>query len=184
MKPFLRRLLKKSRSFRKKMDEYQESITFAEADEPAHDGTATEAEQPEEQPGRLLVIGNGNTFSQRVIDYALEMAQRMSYDILALNVAPLPGEAVKLFAPSRNKIEEFEEKSRENAQAFEAAARKMGIAFSHTVKFGDTDSVIQEVGKEYGPVEFIISEPSEEQEAERPENENRAEKQLYVYSMV
>ncbi|MBS3757834.1 MAG: universal stress protein [Desulfobacterales bacterium] len=184
MKPFLKRLLNKSRSFRKKMDEYHESITFAEAGEPAHGGSAAEAEQPEEQPGLLLVIGNGNTFSQRVIDYALEMAQRMSYDILALNVAPIPQEAVKMFAPSRNKIEEFEEKSRENAQAFKAAAEEKGIALTHTVKFGDTDSVVQEVGKEYGPVEFVISEPSEEQAVERPENENRPEKQLYVYSMV
>ncbi len=184
MKPFLKRLFNKTRSFRKKMDEYQESITFAEAGEPMQSDTAAETEQPEEQPGLLLVIGNGNTFSQRVIDYALEMAQRMSYNILALNVAPLAQEAVRLFAPSKNKIEEFEEKSRENARSFEEAAQKMGIGFTHTVKFGDTDSVVQEVGKEYGPVEFVISEPSEDQAAERPENENRPEKQLYVYSMV
>ncbi|MFP4225420.1 MAG: hypothetical protein ACLFRF_01715, partial [Desulfobacterales bacterium] len=99
MKPFFKRLITKTRSFRNKMDEYQESITFAEAGE-SGPAAASETEQPEETPGLLLVIGNGNTFSRRIIDYALEMAQRMSYEILALNVAPLPEEAARLFAPS------------------------------------------------------------------------------------
>lgn len=183
MKPFFKRLLSKTQSFRKKMDAYQESITFAEAGESGL-GSIDETEQPAERPGLLLVIGNGNTFSQRMIDYALEMAQRMTYEILALNVAPLPEEAVKLFAPSSNKIQEFEEKSRENARAFETAAQEMGISITHAVKFGDTDSVIQQVSKEYGPIEFVVSEPSEDRAANRAENENRPEKQVYVYSMV
>lgn len=183
MKAFLKRLFNKSRAFSEKMDVYQESITFAEAGETGPDADAR-PETETEQPGLLLVIGNGDTFSRRMIDYALEMARRMSYPILALNIAPLHEEAVRMFAPPRSKIQEFEEKARENVRPFEAAARELGIEFSHTVKFGDTDSVIQEVGAEYGPIEFVISEPAEEQTAERPENENRPEKQLYVYSMV
>ncbi|MFP4532466.1 MAG: universal stress protein [Desulfobacterales bacterium] len=183
MKPFFKRLITKTRSFRNKMDEYQESITFAEAGE-SGPAAASETEQPEETPGLLLVIGNGNTFSRRIIDYALEMAQRMSYEILALNVAPLPEEAARLFAPSTSKIQEFEEKSRENVKSFETAAREMGIPLTHAVKFGETDAVIQEVDKEYGPVEFVVSEPAAEQSVERPENENRPQKQVYVYSMA
>jgi len=183
MKPFLKRLLGKSRSIRNKMDKYQESITFAEAGEPLH-SAAPPVEQKEAKPGLLLVIGNGNRFSQRMIDYALEMAQRMSYPILALNVAPLPRETAKLFSPSQSKIQEFEEIAKKNAHAFQEIAEQSGISFSHAVKFGETDSVIQEVSREYGPVEFVVSEPAEEQAAERPENENRPDKQIYVYSMV
>ena len=183
MKPFLKRLIAKTRSFRNKVDEYQESITFAEAGE-AGPAAASETEQPEEKPGLLLVVGNGSTFSRRMIDYALEMAQRMAYEILALNVAPLPEEAARFFAPPSSKIQEFEEKSRENVKSFETAAREMGIPLTHAVRFGDTDAVIKEVDKEYGPIEFVVSEPAAEQSADRPENENRPEKQVYVYSMV
>ncbi len=183
MKPFLKRLLTKSRSIGNKMDKYQESLTFAEAGEPLQPA-ALPVEQKEAKPGLLLVIGNGNSFSQRMIDYALEMAQRMAYEILALNVAPLPRETARLFAPSQNKIQEFEEGAKRNVRAFQEAAEQSGISFSHEVKFGETDSVIQEVDREYGPVEFVVSEPAEEQVAERPENENRPDKQIYVYSMV
>jgi hypothetical protein len=183
MRALFKRLADKSRAFQKNMDQYQEAITFAEAGE-LKPNASSEAEAPAEQPGLLLVIGNGETFSRRMIDYALDMAQRMSYSILALNVAPLAEEAVRRFAPSSSKIQEFEEKSRDNAKAFEAAAREAGILFTHAVKFGETDAVIQAVEKEYGPVEFVVSEPAEERAEERPENENRPEKQLYVYSMV
>ncbi len=183
MKTFLKKLLGKGRSFSRRMDEYQESITFAEAGESAP-GPSETPEPAEEKPGVLLVIGNGSRFSRRVIDYSLEMAQRMSYPLVALNVAPLPNETARLFSPPKGKIQEFEEKSRENAREFEEAAAAAGISFTHTVKFGETDEAIHEAGREYGPVEFVISEPGGEEAAARPENENRAEKQVYVYSMV
>jgi len=183
MKSLFKRMLNKTRAARSKMDEYQESLTFAEAGETLQSAAMPE-EQQAELPGFLLVIGNGSSFSRRIIDYALEMAQRMSYEILALNVAPLPRETIKLFAPAQNKIQEFEASASENARQFQEAAHQMGISFTHAVKFGDTDSAIQEASKEYGTIEFVVSEPAEEQAAERPENENRPDKQLYVYSMV
>ena len=73
----------------KKMDKYQEAITFAEAGESEY-AMETMAEQTEEQQiMQLLVVGRESTFSKEIIDYALDMAQRMSYEILALNTAPL-----------------------------------------------------------------------------------------------
>lgn len=183
MKPLFKRLLKKTRAARSKMDNYQKSVTFAQAGEAAQ-GHDTPGEQAPEQPGLLLVIGNGSAFPRPMMDYALDMARRMSYEILALNVAPLPQETAQLFTPAQNQIAQFEETARENARSFHEEARQMGIAFRHAVKFGDTDAVIRKVEQEYGPVEFVVSEPAEEQPAERSENENRPEKRLCVYSMV
>ena len=72
-----------------KMDKYQEAITFAEAGESGY-AMETMADQKEDQaPTKLLVMGRESDFSKEIIDYALEMAQRMSYDFLALNTAPL-----------------------------------------------------------------------------------------------
>ncbi|MDY6904739.1 MAG: hypothetical protein SWH61_08635 [Thermodesulfobacteriota bacterium] len=184
MKSLLQKLMARGRSVRDKMEEYQETITFAEAGEAAMGAPADEAVQMEEHPGQLLVIGNGSGFSQRIIDYSLEMAQRMTYDILALNIAPVPEETFAFIAPSRGKLKEFEDQSRENVQSFQAAAQQMGITFNHTVKFGETDAIIDELGKEYGTIEFVVSEPEKEQVAARPEKEKRPEQQLHVYSMV
>jgi len=60
-----------------KMEKYQEAITFAEAGESEY-AMETMAEQREEQePTKLLVMGRESTFSKEIIDYALEMAQRV-----------------------------------------------------------------------------------------------------------
>lgn len=184
MKAFFQRLLNKSRSMSKRMDQYQHSLTFAEAGANDTAATTSEAEKVEMQPGVLLVIGNGDSFSQRIIDYAIEMAERMTYRIVALNIAPLPEETFRFFAPPRNQMEEFEEISAQNAVSFKEAAEARRLAFSHIIRFGETDSVIESLRKEYGEIDFVVSEPREEQAAERAENENRPEKQLYVYSMV
>ncbi|MBW1895230.1 MAG: hypothetical protein JRI91_16300, partial [Deltaproteobacteria bacterium] len=89
---FFDKILKRGRSVSDKMDQYQEAITFAEADAYEYVNKPMETKQQEERPGKLLVIGNGSEFTQDIVDYALEMAQRMSYEILALNTAPLKDE--------------------------------------------------------------------------------------------
>ena len=185
MKRLFQRVFHKGLTFRRKMDQYQESITFAEAGEMTPTADAQEAvEQPADQPGVLLVIGNDDTFSRRIIDYALEMAQRMSYRIVALNMAPVPEAAFKLLSPQNDRIREFEESARQNAAPFAQAAEEAGIPFEHIVKFGETDAVIDQVAREYGGVEFVVSEPAENRAEERAEREDRPENQVYVYTMV
>ncbi|MFO7840185.1 MAG: universal stress protein [Desulfosalsimonadaceae bacterium] len=183
MKNLLKSLQRKSSKLRSKVDRYQESITFAEGGEATPSGAAEKKAQHRKDPAILLVIGNGDTFSKEMIDYAIEMAQRLSYNILALNLAPLPRETSRLFAPSREKLREFEATAEQNAQEFKEKAAEKGISFSHAVKFGEQDSAIKETEKEYGGVEFVISEPGNESAEERPEKENRPEKRMFVYSL-
>ncbi|MBU0769481.1 MAG: hypothetical protein KJ687_10355, partial [Proteobacteria bacterium] len=88
-----------------KMEKYQEAITFAQAGESEYAMETMAEERREEQtPTKLLVMGRESTFSKEIIDYSLEMAQRMSYNILALNTAPLSCETFKLFSSSRNQV--------------------------------------------------------------------------------
>ena len=67
-----------------KMDQYQEAITFAEAGEPGYARELIQEEKVKEEPTKLLVVGRESSFSKEIIDYALEMAQRMSFEIIAL----------------------------------------------------------------------------------------------------
>jgi len=168
-----------------KMDKYQEAITFAQAGESEH-AMETLAEQREAQaPTKLLVMGRESTFSKDIIDYALEMAQRMSYDIMALNTAPLSCDTFKLFSSSRNQVcEEFKSMSEKNAGLFKAAAAEKGIHFDHIVMFNEPEEVLESITKEHRDIAFVVSETVEDRVESRIEEGERLRTNLYVYSMV
>jgi hypothetical protein len=168
------------------MDQYQEAIAFAEAGQPEH---ARELFLPEEQEekfaAQLLVVGRESTFSREIVDYALEMAQRMSYEILALNTVSLSCETFKLFSLSSNKLcREFQEISEDNARVFREAAEKIDIPFSHVVKFIEPDEALEEMKREFRDIEFVISEAEEDQATSRVEAGERVRREIFVYTMV
>jgi len=167
------------------MDKYQEAITFAEAGEAEHAMAAMAEQTEEQQTMQLLVAGRESTFSKEIIDYALDMAQRMSYDILALNTAPLSCETFKLFSSSRNQIcEEFKSMSEKNAAMFQQAAAEKGIAFDHIVMFSEADEALQEVTRNNKNIAFVVSESIEDRAENRIEEGERLRQHLYVYSVV
>jgi hypothetical protein len=168
-----------------KMEKYQEAITFAQAGESEY-AMETMAEQRKEQaPTKLLVMGKESTFSKEIIDYALEMAQRMSYDILALNTAPLSCETFKLFSSSRDQVcEEFKSMSKENAALFQEAAAEKGISFGHIVMFSEPEEALESINKEHRNIAFVVSEMVEDRADSRIEEGERLRTNLFVYSMV
>ena len=167
------------------LDKYQEAITFAEAGESEY-AMETMAEQKEERaPTKLLVVGRESTFSKEILDYALDMAQRMSYEILALNTAPLSCDTFKLFSNSRDQLcEEFKSLSEKNAAMFQQAAAEKGIAFDHIVMFSETEEALQEVTRDNKNIAFVVSESIEDRAESRREEGERLRTNLYVYSMV
>jgi hypothetical protein len=168
-----------------KMDKYQEAITFAEAGVSDY-AMETMAEQREEQePTKLLVMGRESAFSKEIIDYALDMAQRMSYEILALNTAPLSCETFKLFSSSRNQVcEEFKSMSEKSAGLFQEVAAEKGIPFNHVVMFSEPEEALESINREHKDIAFVISESVEDRAESRIEEGERLHRNLYVYSMV
>ncbi len=114
----------------------------------------------------LLVVGNEERFSDRLIDYALEMAERMSFRLVALSPAPFP-ESILDQDPLPARVSEFEQSARENAETFARAADEKGIPFEHVIRYGEPDAVPEQVAKEYGNVEFVVSEPTDQQAADQ-----------------
>jgi len=168
-----------------KMDKYQEAITFAEAGESEYAMEAIAEQREEQAPTKLLVVGRESTFSKEILDYALDMAQRMSYEILALNTAPLSCDTFKLFSNSRDQLcEEFKSLSEKNAAMFQQAAAEKGIAFDHIVMFSETEEALQEVTRDNKNIAFVVSESIEDRADSRIEEGERLRTNLYVYSMV
>lgn len=168
-----------------KMEKYQEAITFAEAGESEFAMETMAVQQEEPARATLLVMGRESTFSKEIIDYALEMAQRMSYDILALNTAPLSCETFKLLSSSRNQIcEEFKDMSEKNAAIFQEAAAVKEIPFEHIVMFSESDEALESITKKRKDIAFVVSETIEDRGETRIEDGERLRTSLYVYSMV
>lgn len=185
MAGFIGRIKQKLSRTGNKIDKYQEAITFAEAGESEY-AMETMAEQKEEQaPTKLLVMGRESTFSKEIIDYALEMAQRMSYDILALNTAPLSCETFKLFSSSRDQVcEEFKSMSKKNAGLFQELAAEKGIHFDHIVMFSEPEEALEDINRERKDIAFVVSESVEDRTESRIEEGERLRRHVYVYSMV
>jgi hypothetical protein len=142
-------------------------------------------EEVQEETARLVVVGNESAFSDSIVDYAMEMAGRMDYQIIALNTAPLSCDTFRLFKNTSNQIcEEFQEVSRNNVMPFEQKANENNIPFTHVIKFVETDQALEEIQQEFGEIGFIVSEPESHHAAyNREENENRPSRGLCVYSM-
>ena len=186
MVKFFDKIKARSNLFSKKVDKYQEAVTFAEAglQEDAQLLFKADQESVDERQGKLLVVGRESRFSEESIKYALDMAKRLSYEILALNSAPLSSETLDA-AFSRSKVcSEFKRLSEENVKPFKEMAEKLSIPFSHVVKFSERDIAVEEITREFKDVEFVVSDTEEERPTERIEQGERPRPRMYVYSML
>ena len=166
-----------------KVEKTQEAITFAQAGYPQQE-TEPKFMEPAVS-GKLLVVGHETMFSRQVIDYALDMAKRMSYEIVALNAAPLSCNAFKPFADSQKKLcDEFQEMSAEHAKEFQKAAEHLGIRFSHVVKFSEPEKALEMIQQEHNSIDFVITDEQPVTSENRITEEQRPSQQVYVYSMI
>jgi hypothetical protein len=160
-------------------------------DEKRHNASNTAAgpsetgTNPTVTEGKLLVMGRESTFSGEVVDYAIDMARRMSFEILALNSTPLSCDSFSLFSTPRSKLcQEFQTISEENAAAFRHAAEANGIPFTHVVKFDEPETALSSVQREHENIEFVISEAQPQSAADRATESNRPQSEILVYSMI
>ncbi len=144
-------------SFIKKHDRTEEAIVFAQAGEQEY---ARELmRKSEEERKKILVVGGEEGFSDRLIHYAVSMAERMNYDIVALNVIPV---GRRLFSFLNEKVKDELRKGAEAAvETFKLKALEMKVNFEHTVKFGDFDRAIRDAHKEHKRISFVLAEPEQ-----------------------
>jgi hypothetical protein len=162
----------------KAVDRYQEAVTFAEANLP-EEAVASLETAPQERP-MILVMGRDHTFSRDLKDYALGLAGRMGYDILAVNTRHMPGR----FSPEADQFREhlrqdFTKQSQAAARDFESECQAAGICFQYEVKFGESNAVMRELHKLNPGLEYVLTEPDES--VERPVGVKPA---IPVFSLV
>jgi len=180
----LGRFKNKMRNLSGKMDQYQEAITFAEAGQQEYAEDVLQETKAAKESRKLMVVGRESTFSREIIDYAIDMAEKMSYEIVALNTAPLSCETFRL-SSSRDQIcTDFQMLSEQNVRPFREEAEKMGIPFTHVVRFSESSEVLGALRKEIGEFEFVVSEEEQDVVSSRVEDGERPRQEIFVYSML
>jgi hypothetical protein len=128
------------------------AISFAEA------GAPQEALDVLRQRGnrKILVLGQGDTFTEPVMEYATLLAERLGYELVALSVGPLP--SGKLLSPfAQHRQEEFRRQAAAAAALLAQKAAPRNIRCTHMVRFGDVAEAVAEINRECRRIELVIT---------------------------
>jgi len=110
---------------------------------------------------KLLVVGYEKGFSDFIMGYSIQMASRMNYSLVALNLL-LVTQKRWLFsqvAPGGAGNEDFEEISDQDAGIFAGKANEAKIGFEHLFRTGILDDVVGEVCRVRGDIDLVLLEP-------------------------
>lgn len=119
-------------------------------DEASLTAAAAAPDRQKEGPFILAITRNGH-MSEHVMDYAVNVAHRLGYGILAVHVDTLPffrdrGKRSKLFAAAMV----------ESAAQFSEKAVRMGVTVEHLGELGKIGSVVSRLCRSKKRIEFIV----------------------------
>ncbi|MEJ2670909.1 MAG: hypothetical protein P8168_01665 [Deltaproteobacteria bacterium] len=107
---------------------------------------------------KILVVGKAHAFTNGVIDYAANLAQRLGYDIIGMNVNPVLGESGKFFSPYNHHLRgKFNERARASWAPVEAELASQGIHAEHVVKFEGLTEAIKDQNHAVKRIDFVIT---------------------------
>jgi NAD(P)-dependent dehydrogenase (short-subunit alcohol dehydrogenase family) len=124
----------------------------------AGDGGPAGRDRPPEVKRKILVVGKGPVFTTGVMDYAASLAERLGYDILAMNLNPALDQAVKFFSPYNQRMRaKFAQQARRAWETTEPALTSQGIRCEHVVKFEDVAQAVKALNHEVKRIDFVIT---------------------------
>lgn len=108
---------------------------------------------------KVLVVGREDCISDPVIHYAVGFAERMGYEVVALNVVPLPRGLSGTPAALENVVREYERSCAAALKKLQDLCNARGVSCTHIFKTGTVEDCVREVHEEIKRIEFVISEP-------------------------
>jgi Universal stress protein family len=133
-------------------DDTMMAVTFAEA------GAPDQALEMMRRYGqrKILVVSREDAFTEAVMEYATALAERLGYELIALNVGAGPGAKVAS-AYQEHMQEEFRGRAAKAAAALEQKAAARKIRLTHVVKFGEVGPAVDAINREYRRIELMIT---------------------------
>lgn len=115
---------------------------------------------------KILVVSREPGFSDSVVDYAVNLADRLGYDLIAMNVGLFEVPAGRLASPYRRFLQSrFKRQARDAATRIAGKAKERELAFQHLVRFGDLGEQVENLNQEKRRIEFVLN-ATEASEAE------------------
>ncbi len=109
----------------------------------------------------LLVIGNDETFSSQLMSYALGIASRMGYSILAINLLDASPRMARYLTSSAGsqELETAQLKCERSVKLFHDMAMISGIKFDSEFHIGQLETVVKKIYKEKKNIDLALLEP-------------------------
>jgi nucleotide-binding universal stress UspA family protein len=144
--------VRRQSSLQEDYDQAMLAVSFAEA------GAPEQARQVMSQRGRrkILVVTQEDAFTEPVMEYATSLAERMGYELIAVNVG---GAASDMPASGylQHMQEEFERRAAAAFAVLQQKAAARNIPVTHAVRFGDVGRAVADINREYRRVELMIT---------------------------
>lgn len=140
-----------------KLQDMAAAAAFAEAGE--HEAARSMAHRHEGKR-TILAIGCEDNFSEALVDYSLDMAKRLGFELVALNVTDAPFSLP--VAKREDAIEFFKQSSAKNVSALKERAEKDGVTFNHIIEIGNQDVTIDTLHAKYPGMRYVLTEPDPE----------------------
>jgi hypothetical protein len=107
---------------------------------------------------KILVVAKNYTFTEAVIDYAANLAQRLGYDIIAVNVNPVLAQSGNFYSPYNQHLKgKFSERARSAWLPVAEELANQGIHGDHLVKFEDLAEAIKDLNHTVKRIDFVIT---------------------------
>lgn len=105
---------------------------------------------------KILVVEEEGLFPKSVMDYAIQVAGRLDYEILALNIMPA-GKEKNLPIGKAGSDEIFNKQEIYSGRIFKMKAESGGVNFDYMVRYGTSGETAEKVIHEIKRIEFIIT---------------------------
>jgi hypothetical protein len=107
---------------------------------------------------KILVVAENYTFTEAVMDYAVNLANRLGYDLIAMSVNPAWAQSGKFYSPYNQHLRgKFSERARTAWLPVAAALAGQGIHAEHVVKFEDLSEAIKDLNHAVKRIDFVIT---------------------------
>ena len=152
--------------------QYMRAITFAEGGEPEYAQETLRQmapTAPKPVAKSILVLGNEDTFADYLVAYALDMAERFNYEIIAVNALPMSRKTRLLHGFADEISDRFQSNARNAGIAFRNKAGERGVTFHQEIRLMSEEKALRHIHRERGNIEFVLTEPEDVSTAEAPE---------------
>lgn len=147
-------------SRKKKFDDLMEAVTFAEVGEIDTARRIAVRIFPEDgtmRGERILAVSKAPEFSQRMVEHALGMAERLDFGLVALSVPPALARFVARLKGGAGRA--AARRGGLSPEVFRDRAAERGIPFAHAVGTGDPEAAVAEIRRRFRRIAFLLLEP-------------------------